>query len=278
MRDLTIVFLALILLHPCVQVWSQEPETKDDKLAAERLELMQKRIMAAQMTSTEAKFPEKFTEKPVFRYNDPARGYVSAAVWKLGDVGRPKALITTELHKRFRNGPAIVYEYLSLTPDRFTLRNKDFSWSPNASSLKFEPVPDAPAPDSSAPRRLLQIKTIARRFGGSEVAGNEQCELRLLPQPIDRYTPGTAERADGALFLLTFGTNPEVALLIESDGKQWTYAAGRLTGAEKVALTIDGKSAWQGGPLTYGAMSPYTASDAPAEIPGFTADGNEIKN
>ena len=124
---------------------------------------------------------------------------------------------------------------------------------------------------------MLQLRAIAKRFAGEELVGKEKCELRLLPQPIDRYTPSSADRADGAIFIAAFGTNPEAVLFIESDGKAWNYAAGRLAGASTISLTIDGATAWEGAPVRYGSNSPYTASNAVADIPGIAPDGGEIK-
>ena len=117
---------------------------------------------------------------------------------------------------------------------------------------------------------------MAKRFSGYEVLAKERYELRLLSQPIDRYVPSSAEGADGALFLLTYGTNPEIALFLESDGKAWSFAAGRLAGAGKIELTIDDKAVWQGPPVRNGVNSTYTASNAPVNIPGIAPDGSEL--
>ena len=149
-------------------------------------------------------------------------------------------------------------------------------WSPKSTLYEFKPLPEMRAPEKSAPRRLIQMREAANRFASSEVDKDQRCELRLLPQPIDRYKPVSAENADGAIFLFVFGTNPEVVLFIESDGTQWTYAVGRMTGAEVVAATLDGRVAWEGPPVIPGPSSPYTGSATPVLIPGFTADGKEI--
>ena len=154
---------------------------------------------------------------------------------------------------------------------------------PKGTALEFKPVPDAPPPDETAPRRLRQMRAIVNRFtgvevrAGAEVREKERCELRLLPQPIDRYTPSSADRADGAIFIAAFGTNPEAVLFIESDGKAWNYAVGRLCGATTISLSIDRKTAWEGAPVRYSVDSPYTASNAHAEIPGIAPDGSEIE-
>jgi hypothetical protein len=237
---------------------------------------MQKRMAAIEVKSEDQNFPEKFAAEPIFKYTDPARTYVAAAIWKLGEKGRPKALMSTELRRQYGGTPRIIYEYLSLTTTPFTAKGGDVNWSPEGSALEFKAVPEAPQPEKTPERRLLQLRAIARRFGGYEVLGQERSELRLLPQPIDRYAPSSEERADGALFLLSIGTNPEVALFIETDGKTWTYAAGRLAGAGKIGLTLDEKPAWEGPRIRYTSTATYTATNAPIDIPGIAPDGSEF--
>jgi hypothetical protein len=249
---------------------------RNEARAAERFDLIRRHVAAAEIGSDEAGFPRSFAAKPIFKYSDAARGHVAAAVWKLGDEGRPKAILASELD-RFSNGkPCISHEYTSLTTTRFSVVLDGMHWTPNGTLYEFKFFPEAPAPEKTPQRRLLQIRDLAKRFAGHEVVANEKCELRLLPQPVDRYVPFQAERADGAIFFFTFGTNPEVMLLIESDGKQWTYAAGRMTGAQEVVLTLDETIAWQGAPLQKGADAPFTGSIAPIDIPGISADGREI--
>lgn len=269
---------ALVLLLIPVVGRSDEPEDKAaSELAARRSELMAQRIAAVLVRSDAEGFPKLFASKPIFRYTDPARTYVAAAVWKLGDEGRPRALVTTELHRQFFGSPRIVYEYLALTPQGFSAVGGDVNWTPQGSALEFKPVPEAAAPDATPPRRLLQLRAIAKRFEGHEMLGKERCELRLLPQPVDRYTPSAVEGADGAVFLFSYGTNPEAALFVESeDGKTWQYAAGRLAGATTIALTLDGAAAWEGARVRYAPNSSYTASNAPMKIPGIGPDGSEI--
>ncbi len=271
-------FVGILLMTGAV-VCAEEPgKTVSDELTMKRYQLMEKRMSAVRVTSSEEGFPMAFESKPIFRYTDPARQYVAAAIWKLGAEGRPKAFMTTELHRSYRGQPRIVYEYLSLTPLKFAAVGGDVAWRPTASAVEFQPIPGAPTPEATPQRRLLQMRALAKQFAGKETVGNERCELRLLPQPIDRYTPSTADRADGAMFLQTYGTNPEIALFIESDGQSWTFAAGRLAGASRIDLTIEGKTVWEGAPVNYALTSPYTASNSPADIPGISPDGAEIIN
>jgi len=149
-------------------------------------------------------------------------------------------------------------------------------WSPAGTQFEFKSLPKAQAPEATPQRRLRQLREIARRFASNEEIDEEEYELRLLSTPVARYTPSTADRADGAIFFFTLGTNPEVVLLIESDGKAWSYAAGRLTGAQLVGLSLDGAIVWEGATPRMGRGSSYTASITAIDIPGIAADGSDI--
>jgi len=67
------------------QTASSRTKAKTTKLSAKRLELMQQKVASVKVKSSEVDFPVEFVPKPIFRYSDPARGYVAAAVWKLGE-------------------------------------------------------------------------------------------------------------------------------------------------------------------------------------------------
>jgi hypothetical protein len=112
------------------------------------------------------------------------------------------------------------------------------------------------------------MKEQAKRFTASELVEGEKCELRLMPTPIERYTPGDADRADGALFLLSFGINPEAALFVESDGKEWSYGLARLSGAASMTARLDDEVAWEVGPPQFGLTQNYTATNRAIVIPG----------
>ncbi|HUY92271.1 MAG TPA: hypothetical protein VMV10_26255 [Pirellulales bacterium] len=62
----------------------------------------------------------------------------------------------------------------------------------------------------------------------------------MLPQPIDRYEDAAAGITDGAIFVFANGTNPEMGLVLECSGKEWSYGAFRLTSAALFA-EFDGK-------------------------------------
>lgn len=254
----------------------EPPKDRAEELKARRFELMQSRVAALKIESDKAGVPSQFAAKPIFKYSDPARGYVAASVWKLGEHGRPLALLAVELDRNTYGKPCIGYEYGSLTNTPFKVTFEQSTWSPKSTLYEFKRIPDAPPPEKTPQLRLIQIRSIAKRFASTEVVNKEKCELRLLPQPVDRYEPSEVDRADGAVFFFTFGTNPEVVLLIESDGQSWSYAAGRMTGAQEVVLTFDDVIAWQGNPLQQGTESPFTGHIAAIDIPGIDRDGKEI--
>lgn len=279
--DRFMVVIMAIALLPVASLFSQEKssseKTAEGTLASQRFDVMKDHVAAVVIHSDEAGFPTRFSEKPIFRYTDPARGYVGATVWKLSDTGRPKAILAVELNPATFGKPCIAYEYGSLTDTRFTAAWKEMKWSPQGTLYQFKPIPDAPPPEKTASLRLIQMRALARRFSATEVVKKESCELRLLPQPVDRYSPSKDAQADGAIFFLTFGTNPEVVLLVESDGEKWSFAAGRLTGAEQVELKFDNTIVWQGDPLKGGPTSPFTGHLERITIPGIAADGSEVR-
>jgi hypothetical protein len=99
------------------------------------------------------------------------------------------------------------------------------------------------------------MKEQARRFRAFEYfapgkqAAIERYELRLLPQPVSRHADPGSGLIDGTIFFLAYGTNPEVALLIEAsrDGTSppaWTYGLVRMGRAE-LHVTLDEGEVWK---------------------------------
>jgi hypothetical protein len=110
---------------------------------------------------------------------------------------------------------------------------------------------DAPAPESSRPARLRQLKALAERFQSSMLGwkadSNDQENLPLLNRPLYRYEPEPGEVVDGAVFAFVQGTDPESLLLIElveeDSRQQWMYAFARRT-AGKLDGRLDDKLVW----------------------------------
>ena len=242
-------------------------------IAGKRLEVMSSRIKSLIVSSTDPDFPKRMRPTPLFRYDDETRGYVDGTIWRLGEKGRPLAIVTAELHPRYLGGgPRVVYDFLSLTDLPFTARSSDVAgWTPGGSAVELMPLADAPPPADKAATRLTQIKQQARRFSGTQVVqelDNTSVQLRLLPREIERYSPTAHELADGAIFLLVNGRNPALLLVVETDGERWQYGIGRLSAPSKLEVRLDGALVWSQPRFTSFEWSqPYTASNSAAEFP-----------
>jgi hypothetical protein len=187
----------------------------------------------------------KLGRTPLLRYSDPTRnvgnqttGLLDAGVWRVGERGRPTALITLELYRTPASKVVLSYEFLSLISSRLDVVSpRGPTWSPAGTDLKVAQIPGTPKPAAAPAGRLVQMRQISRRFAVHEMLSkDEKIECRLLAQPIDRYSDETAGIADGAIFIFANGTNPEVGLLLECDADQWSYGAVRLSAA---ALFVD---------------------------------------
>jgi hypothetical protein len=213
---------------------AQAPSTSDAR-AAERLQALAESLA---IESDGEKLPLRST--PVLRYSDPARGYVAAGVWRTGKEGRPKALVTLQYSPTALEGkPRIDYELLSLAHAPVSLKSRQ-AVVQSDDAVAFKSLPGAEAPAQSPTQRLLQLRRLARRFAATENLVGDVAELRLLPQPIDRYMDPKQEIVDGALFVFAYGVNPEAVLFLECDEKGWRYAVGRLAWAA-LEVDLDGK-------------------------------------
>jgi hypothetical protein len=259
---------------------AQDEEAQVEKAQSKaRLELMGQTIAGFEVSSeaTAASADLEFAPQPLLRYSDPTRGItdetvlLDASVWRLGKAGRPKALVTLEIYRSGDEKAVLSYEFASLTDAKVTLRHKEHKtavWEATSSALTMQPLASAPAPAATAAGRLTQMRQMARRFKVREkLGGGEVIECRLLAQPIDRYQPSGAKLADGAIFAFANGTNPEVGIVLESDGSRWSYGPVRLSAAEST-LELDGKDI-----LTFPIgdfiklKGPYSASNHPLTLP-----------
>ena len=218
------------------------PVPADDagpSVANRRLDLMRRRAGAITFRSTRAGFPAELEPEPLFRYDDPTRGYVDGTVWRLGAHGRPLGIITAELHPHYAGRPCIVYDLLSFSPQPFVATSDDFTWSPSGSMLQVRVLTDGPKPAATRTQRMLQMKKLMQRFSATQDVEGELVRLRLLPKPIDRYRPTKHERADATIFLFVNGRNPGILVLLECDGQQWQYAVARLSHPSVLSMSVD---------------------------------------
>ena len=214
---------------------------EDDAVAKRAAEFLQT-IVGEMRVSSESGEEQKLRPRqtPILRYNDPARVYPAAGVWRLGDTGRPPLLVSLEYWTRAETDePRLMFEFVSFTEQKLALKADDqTTWRGDGGSAKFARLEGAPAPAASDKQRLVQLRALARHFSASEKHMGEFYDLRLLPQPLDRYTDKELGVEDAAIFVFAFGTNPELALLIENAEGGWRYGVMRMSWAE-LAVKFD---------------------------------------
>ncbi len=170
------------------------------------------------------------------------------AVWTLR--GRPVVLCQGYISKQ----DVLWHEFQSLSDRPFagTLREEVF-WQPQRAGVEWQLLVDAPAPATNPPGRLRQMRAFAAEFTAgvhfkavSTDSGTSRHELRLLPQPLHRYSSADDNVLDGGLFAFVQGTNPEVVLL-EARGKEaaqtWHYALAPAS-AYEVEASRSGAKIW----------------------------------
>jgi hypothetical protein len=117
------------------------------------------------------------------------------------------------------------------------------------SDYQPQAIPNTLAPAEKMAARTLQLKQLAKRFDAYNIPLKEYdpdqktIRLRLLTQPIHRYSSETSGVLDGAIFgFVHGGTNVQVVMLIEARAQEgntpeWTVGFGRLdTGVNYVQL------------------------------------------
>jgi hypothetical protein len=274
--------LVVACLVAVAEARAQGEEKPADTGQAARLRAM--RAIADEVTveslAPEARRKEERMPDPVYRFNDPARLFSDGTVWAWGRSGRPVALLTLAPQRTPDGAHRWLGELTSLAPVPLAsaVPGSGF-WAPSGPGVEPVKFPRAPAPADTEAKRLRQLRELARRFkafewlSSSPNAAPERYELRLLPQPIHRYADPKSGLIDGAMFFFTYGTNPEIALLIEArregdGGPSWSYGLARIAGAELHA-ELDDKEIWtrskEFGP---GARDPYWVFVRPLEPEG----------
>lgn len=206
-------------------------------------------------------------EKPVYLWSNPTKGagqYGSVFVWVHG--GRPAAVGSFFGHPFRGDERRMVHEFHALAQTQlYPVCTESMptvaEWTPKA-AIKLAPLPAAPAPEQSPTKRLLQMRTLGRQFGGHMIDLRKQrWELRLLPQPLYRYDKPPEGVIDGALLALVTdaGTDPEVLILLEArESSGWHYALCRFSDSSAY-VTHEGKEIW-------------TAVKETPTFPAFNAD------
>jgi hypothetical protein len=199
-------------------------------------------------TSGEQKELVELIERPLLTYGEPARSNDNGTLWAFGKVGRPVAMV-----ELFQGTDRSWVHCLTLTSLDYVVMSTPVktNWTPQKIQIEPKLIHGAPVPSDKETTRLRQMKDLARRFTAHEFwdPDNSRFELRLLIQPVHRYSDVKAGVYDGAAFIIAHGTNPEIVLLIEALGEpktaRWHFSVARQSSAE-VHVELDGKEVWKG--------------------------------
>jgi hypothetical protein len=216
-------------------------------------------------------------DEPSYRWDDPARRFGDGTVWVFGKTGRPAGLLTLSLNNNATGGVEWLHELTSLFDRAFSARSTEgWTWSPREPGIILKPIPNAPAPADDEAKRLRQMRDQARRFKAFEFfdptpdARAERYELRLLTKPIHHFKDPARGILDGGVFLIAYGQNPEIVLVVEARGDdrsapKWSYGLGRISMA-LLHVTLDDKELadWPNDARSFGSNSPYNIFGLPA--------------
>lgn len=215
--------------------------------AEQRMEFMQ-----AQAEAFEGKIGDTVKiqafEKPLLRWSNPQTNILDGVLvcW-VDQAGAPAATAQICLTPNSLDQWAI--ELQSLAQQPISLSNGVIeTWEPSDAGVIWRPLKDAPDPAVDQQRRLVQMRAAARRFRGDDDFENSESVLRLMTNPLLRYSNPDAGITDGAMFALVHGTDPELLILIESrrDGQgasQYYWALAPVTSFELRGY-LDGKEVW----------------------------------
>jgi hypothetical protein len=230
--------------------------------SAERLRAM--RVLAdgitVQTASRGVGAPQKLERlaEPVSRFDDPARQFSDGTIWawcRMG--GRPAALLTLSKKRMDEEGFVWLGELTSLTPDPdpITATVPELgTWHPAGAGVVMRKFPKAPPPAEDPAKRLRQMRELVRQikayefFKPDDHPSVERYELRVLPTPAYRYADAKAGLIDGGMFIISYGLNPELVLLVEarregSSPPEWHFGFARIAVA-KLHVDFDGKEIW----------------------------------
>ena len=224
---MTRVCIAVAILGTGSFAFGQDDEPSEN---GAKFSVLSKKMAAEYEISVDGT-PLKLKQESLLRWTNPAVGEIYGDVYVWADDGRPAAIAS--VYRWYRPYDHMTHEFQSLStgPLRAT-RDGQPDWATQDPGLKWQPLTDVPAPRATPTARLVQLRQLARLFTARIVEKDQTVsELRLVPQPLVRYTSDKWKVTDGAMFSFAKGTDPEALLLLEvrdgASGPAWFYAIAR---------------------------------------------------
>ena len=252
-----------------VCAWSAAAQERD--VSSQTLETMRRHVASLRAVSRPAQggeSPLALAATPVLRFSDPGGITTDASVWVWGGPGRPAIVAGVFFLTQEGRDPKWSCELLSLADGGVAVRSDaGWSWGPDKGDLKWLAMEDPPG--DSERQRLRQMKEIAERHEITTFEGKGKSELRLMVQPLYRYSDEERGLIDGTIFSYAAGTNPETLLLVEcrktGEAPAWHAAFARF-GANRCQARRGETVVWECPAVErWDPKEPYFSQFGPAE-------------
>jgi hypothetical protein len=248
--------ILLILSSTALLLASEETafaEPADEQVEKERsakaLELCRKGAKEYRLCLEDAQRTElELKSDPVLRWSNPAVGSIHSGIFIWTHEGRPAAVAS--VFKWFHPRMEMAFEVHSLSTTRLVgmLGTKEV-WKSSRPGVEYKSIPGAAVPAGSAAARLVQMRTMSSDFVVEKTDRDDDSKqrMRLLTQPVYRYSSKSVQVTDGAMFAFVQGTDPEVLLLLEAQelqsGPVWKFALARMN-STAFNVTYKDEQAW----------------------------------
>jgi len=229
MSERRLLFFSIILSLQCELLWAQKSATYTPE---ELHRHFQNEAESYEILAKGATKPFELKPKPLMHWQNTVRQQEQGAmyVWFDGELPAVLASIFT-----YEYGGTVYckHECISISEKPFSAKLGNTPvWAPKTAGASWKSIDDAGQPADSLPRRLTQMRSIARHFSGKVTnPEGEATKLELLPQPLIRFQAPQQNVIDGAIFSLAVVTDPELLVMIEAfkekEKIEWRYCALR---------------------------------------------------
>ena len=236
--------MSCLLMSCCLVFWFGGRCFAVNPDSVARLGEMKRRITELEISGDKSK--PKFATEPLFRYSDPTRGVTDATMWRLGEKGRPAAILILENYRTSK----LPWSYeLTITSDNVptSIASPGWKWHPDPKHHQWLRIQDVEPPSAQATRRTQQEKQLVRNFRTTEEWESKTFELRLLPKPIATYADEKNGILNGSIYVFAHGTNSELLLLLEAakeSGSTFWRVSFVRAGSARFEVRFDGKIFW----------------------------------
>jgi hypothetical protein len=207
---------AAILLFMAGLCWADEPA--EDKATKEKWQKSYSAI-AESTTMRRGEMRPTLLDQPLLFYTNPVRtNDQHGAIFLWTEAGRPTVIgsIWSAINRQNPKSRILSHEWHSLSTDAnvSATRGEKKLWTSGEAGVAWERLAGAPPPAASRAPRLVQMRTIVRRFSAAIHVEGES-DLRLMAQPLYRYPEQVRGAIDGAVFDFAMATDPELLVLLE---------------------------------------------------------------